>query len=148
MEMIYKFKAGARPPAGADAQAVGQRLGRLAKSRGGLTVESVTDEAEANPNDPTLGPWFEWNTELAVRKYHEQQAGELIRAIVIVHTKADKSTLKPRAFAYVPTSARYEPLDVVLREPDKRAGLLEEIRDTKRDLDNKLEELLAVIELS
>lgn len=147
MAMVYEFKAGAHVPAGADANAVGRRLAAIARSKGGLTTEAVTDAAEANPGDPVFGPWFEWDDELSVRKYHELQASAMIRSVTVVHVEKSEGSKALVTRAFVRIDDAYEPISIAIASPDKRRILLDEVKRDKTALEAKLNELLAVIEL-
>ncbi len=118
------------------------------KSPSVLTATVLTDEAEAIPGDKVLGPWFEWDSELCVREYHEQQAGALIRSVVVVQL-VPAQTEPVRAFAIVANGhgKHYEHITQVIAEPDKRKGLIQQVRQEKQAFDDKLNELIALLEL-
>jgi hypothetical protein len=146
--VIYQFKVGARVPKGADAEQLGKRLERIAKRKGGLTVQGLTDEAEANPDDPVLSPWFEWDTELAVRKYHEMQASSLILSVAVVELSPEQST-PVRAFVITSDNGEthYGHILNVVSKPDQRKMLIERVAQEKKHYDDKFNELVELIKL-
>jgi hypothetical protein len=147
MAMVYQFRPGTHTPRGADAQKVGARLAAISRVNGGLTAETVCDNAEANPKDPILGPWFEWDVKTAVRKLHIVQAREIIRSVFVVHVRAEGPNLETRAFVHLVSEDKYEPIEVVIRTPDKRKELLDIIERDEGALHTKHVELIALIKL-
>jgi hypothetical protein len=76
--MVFKFKV---PIFNVDAQTAGEVCTALEQSRG-LTAEALLDASR--PDDSPLHGEFEWRDEIAAEKYRLQQAGTIIRALVIV----------------------------------------------------------------
>lgn len=146
--MIYEFKAGARIPAGADAEQLGKRLEKIARRKGGLTVEGLTDEAEANPDDPVLGRWYEWDNELAVRKYHEIQSRAIITSIAVVEL-APEQVEPVRAFVITSDNGEthYGHISTVISQPDQRKLLIARVAAEKKHYDDKFNELMELIKL-
>jgi hypothetical protein len=147
--MVYAFKTGSRPPSQADAQATGTFLAKLAR-KGNLKVEVLTDLAEANRQHPILSPWFTWDSSLAVRKYHEIEAGEMIRSVIRVEVDpVTTGEIPTRAFVSIGVGAeqRYEAIEVVIRRPDEKRELIDQIEREYAAIANKQRELLAIIKL-
>lgn len=94
----YKFKHGARVPAGMSAQTVGERLEWLREQQGRLTADVVVEDAE-QVHSP-LHQAFEWDDTAAAHEYRRHQARVLI-ASVVVTVKQDKKEEPVRAFVVV-----------------------------------------------
>lgn len=80
---------------GKDALIVGPELERLMREKGSLTAAEVLAAAES-PDSP-LHPYFEWDDTEAARKYREEQARQLVRAVVV---RVDD--IEERAFINIP----------------------------------------------
>ena len=70
------------------AQTVGEEIERIESVYGEATSKNVLEEAR--PEDSILHPLFEWDDAIAGEKYRLHQAGNLIRAIVIVDTPTEE----------------------------------------------------------
>ena len=80
--MSYKWKNGARVPAAIDADKVGERFQRIAERNGGhLTPPAVLKDA-LKKSSP-MHDYFEWDDTEAAEKWRIEQAGYLIRNIVV-----------------------------------------------------------------
>ena len=88
--MVFKFKV---PIFTVDAQTAGEVCTKLEQSSG-LTAEKLLDASR--PEDAPLHGEFEWRDEIAAEKYRLQQAGTIIRALVIVPEEPE--TPEVRAF--------------------------------------------------
>ncbi len=146
--MVYEFKRGARIPAGADAASVAARLEDIRSRHGKLTAGTVADEAEADPENEILAPWFTWDEEVGMRKLHELEAGNLIRAVAVVKMEPDQQTpLRAYVITHENGDSIYEPIGYVLRQPDRRNALLAQYEKAKADADATLAELIQLIRL-
>jgi len=118
--MVYQWKLPGLFPV--DAQIAGAELERISAARG-LSPEAVVEEN--TPEDAPLHSCFEWDDKRAAGLYRVSQAGEIIRAVVIVKEPEDGGAQATvRAFVNV-TPKHYEPLNAVMQEPDKREALLQ-----------------------
>lgn len=109
----YTFREGSRV-GGIKPETVAAELARLRKT-GPLTTTAVL-EAASDPDSPLHGA-FIWDDTRAADLYRKEQARRLIRALIEV--KDDK----PRSvYVHVSQTAEdegeYQPLDVVIRQPD------------------------------
>lgn len=96
--MVYKWKDRAVLPI--EAQVAGEELERIRVSRNGrLTQDDVVAEARAESSP--LHPAFEWNDETAAHKYRLEQAGYMIRSIVVTVDKSETEQVPIRAFVNV-----------------------------------------------
>lgn len=97
--MIYQWKQGARVPASADAQKVGEELERIrVKHNGRLEPEWVVHNAKS-PRNP-LHDLFEWDDTVAAQNFRVDQARSVIRSVDVVVEEAPQ--MKPtRAFVSV-----------------------------------------------
>lgn len=137
--MVYQFKPGSR--LSADPQTAGQMCESLAAS-GGLTAKRLLDanrEATAPLHDE-----FEWNDALAAENYREQQAGHIIRSLVVVRENEHASPV--RAFINVQDTVReYKPLALVVRSFDLSEQMIEAAR---RDLEVFKQKYITLTELA
>lgn len=154
--MVFQFEnealrwnPGSHIPKGADLGATSRALLEIRRRDKYLHVDNVTDAAEAEPESVAWSPFFEWDSELAVRKYHEMQAGELLRSFVVV--KIEGQEVPPvRAFSVVtlPSGQRsYEPTPLVIKHVDQKAELIAQVEAAKKESDDKFRELMALIKL-
>jgi len=79
----YKEKAGFN----VDPQIAGEELERI-RERDGM-VKTKTVVMEARPKKSPLHPAFEWNNSVAAEKFRENQARQLVRAIVVIRDDAE-----------------------------------------------------------
>ena len=78
--MVYKWKAGVRAPL--PARVFGDRLDAIRTAHNGrMTPAHIVDDAR--PVESVLHPAFEWNDAVAAEKYRQEQAGALIRKIIV-----------------------------------------------------------------
>lgn len=137
--MVYQFKPGSR--LNADPQAAGELCESLA-ANGGLTARRLL-EANRDPAAP-LHEVFEWDDAVAAENYREQQAGHVIRSIVVV--REEKAAPPVRAFINIQDGAReYKPLEIVVRSPDLSAQMMESAR---RDLEAFRQKYIALTDLT
>lgn len=71
-----------------DAERIGPELIRLKNANGGVITKSVILES-ATEEDSILHQDFEWNDETAAQKHRVEQAGYMLRSIMIVWDEAD-----------------------------------------------------------
>lgn len=147
----FRWKDGARAPAGLSAAAVAQRLEEIRERTGALTPEAVVDDAR--PEGSPLHPAFEWNDRKAAEEYRKEQARHLIRSIVIDARRLDVAAPAPvRAFFVVRPAAEareeYVPVRVVMLDAALRRQVLERALTELRQFQVKyaaLRELTAAI---
>lgn len=146
--MVYQFKKGAVIPRGVTVEDTERALEEVERRHGKVTVETITDDVEADPRGHLLRDWFEWDDELCVRKYHEIQASQIVRAVVVSELVPNHST-PVRAWVITHENGEqiYKRMQYVIREPDRVQELLGQIRREKKAYDDKLEELLTLVEL-
>jgi hypothetical protein len=98
MGMVYKWKPYASVP-GLTAQAAGEELERIRKSRNGNMIAADVLKEARESNSP-LHCAFEWDDKKAAHLHRLNQAGDLIRAVVVINSeKPDASPV--RAFVNV-----------------------------------------------
>jgi hypothetical protein len=149
----YKIKYAAAAARGLDAEVVGATMEKIVARDGGLTPHAVV--LEAKPKRHPLHDFFLWDDAAAGAAYREKQAGYLIRAVVRVE---DDSPREVRAFVSIdaerteddedPGRAIYQPIQVVMADPDMREMVLHralmELDAWKRKY-RDLEELVDVV---
>ena len=115
--MVFQFKPNSRIQA--DPQTAGAMCEALAKD-GGLTAKRLLD-ANRDPAAPLHGE-FEWDDAVAAESFREQQAGHIIRSLVVVR-EAVETAPPVRAFVNVQNGERkYEP--IVVSSPDLTAQMM------------------------
>ena len=121
--MIYKFKTAFVNPK-ASPQVVGERFELLKKENGLLSPQIIVDDAR--PIEAPLHPCFEWEDKIAAEEYRKQQAGKMLRHLIIV-IKKNKTDLQTRAYVNIKTEEGrgYIPINIVLSQPDLKEQLLE-----------------------
>ncbi|MCH7719151.1 MAG: hypothetical protein IIB21_06740 [Chloroflexi bacterium] len=107
------------------AQVLGQEIERLRRRRGHLTAQLVVDAA----SDPAsrLHGEFEWDDTAAAAAYRLEQAGYLIRAIVIVREPQNGDPRIVRAFVYLQDDEAgpiYTSISVAMGDPAMREQVL------------------------
>ncbi len=79
MKPVFKFRDGCH--LAGDAQIVGERLESIKRKSNMLTPALVVEDAK-NISSPLHG-FFEWDDTLAAEKYRIDQAGHLVRSVVV-----------------------------------------------------------------
>ena len=124
--MVYEWKTGSRHKVPAAVAA--EVMDRLAEENR-LNAPDLVEESR--PEDAPLHSEFEWDDSIAAEKWREEQAGALIRHLV-VRIEANEQEYPTRQYFMVQKEANtYEPIQVILRDEDKTAMLLEQ---AKREL--------------
>lgn len=137
--LIYKWKIPGLIPV--DAQVAGQEMERI-YNRDGILDPAVIVQESKDEHAP-LHRCFEWNDTVAANKYRVNQAKEIIRSIVTVSEHTNQET---RAFVHV--NREYQPLSVVIRNPEDTATLLRQAINELRWFEqkySKLQELAGVM---
>lgn len=102
------------------AQQAGEELERIYGKRGTLEAADVVDESR--PEEATLHPCFEWRDPVAAELWREHQARGIINCIITVKKTKSGEDAPTRAFFHTVTDG-YDPVDVVLKTPDKLEAL-------------------------
>lgn len=121
--MIFKFKDAAHLPATLDPQAVGERLSALPS----MNRHTIVNDARSDASP--LHDAFTWDDAQAAEERRLEQAGYLVRALVIeVQIEGDG---KRDVGAFTPILTRespdreYLPIDVAMGDEDYRKQILE-----------------------
>lgn len=148
MTMVYGFRRAAVVPKGVDAELTAKELDRIHVQYGKLTPKTIADDVESETAGHPLEQWFTWDAGVAMRRLHEKEAGDLLRVVTVQHVMPTQSE-PVRAYVVVSSNGEssYEPIAVALRSTDKRQQLLGQVRKEKQAFDDKLDELLALVEL-
>lgn len=135
----YRWGLGDQGLRKADPQVIGEKLAGIKGSVGdGFTPADVVELAKM---DKDLRPLFEWNDARAGKLYRIEQAGHLIRALVVVAGSAKGGEpVLVRAFASITPEGtnkpRYVTMQRALSQPDSAEQLLaralEEARNWRR----------------
>lgn len=114
--MIYQWKIPGLY--GVDAQIAGEEIERIHRKHGQLSPADIVDESRQK-NAP-LHDVFEWRDQEAAEKYRQVQAKDLLRAIVVIDSKAG---LQEPVRAFVRVRQGYQPMEVVIKHPDQMEEL-------------------------
>lgn len=124
-------------------------LSRLYREHGALTASLVV-EAASDEESP-LHQEFNWDDAEAAHEYRLQQARQMLRVTVVA---VDGGAARTR-FVHVPALASestregtYEPISVVVQQPDKYARALSELAAKMRSATAAMEELRTAAEQS
>lgn len=137
--MTYQWKVPGIMPV--DAQTAGNELQRIYERDGVIEPEVVVLESESA--SAPLHSCFEWDDEKAAHKYRITQAQGIIRAIVAVYETQEK----PDTRAFVSVQSEYQPVSVVIQNPEKREILLKNALNELQWFEKKyssLQELSAI----
>lgn len=128
--MVYQYRVNGLMKA--PAQVAGEVCAQLEKTREGLSPKSLL-EASRDVNAP-LHDEFEWDDSVAAEKYREDQAGAIIRNIVVVSSDDGQSSC--RAFVNVRSevkSGSYHNIKTVCEDVDLYSKLME---SAKREMNS------------
>lgn len=141
--MVYQWKTGSRHKVSAAVAA--EVMDRLAEEDR-LNAQELVEESR--PEDAPLHSEFEWDDSVAAEKYREEQAGALIRHLVVRIEANDQEYPTRQYFMIQPEAKIYEPIQVILKDEDKTDLLLEQAKRELRAFKAKyacLKELAEVI---
>ena len=140
-QMAYAWKVGSRH--GIEAQVAGDEISRIRVEKGKFfTPMDVVDSAREQGSP--LHPAFEWDDEKAAIKYRVEQAGYLIRSIVVVN-EADQTKEPIRAFVSVigdDDKPRYTTVAHAFSVPDLRENVLAQAQADFRAFERKFSQFL------
>ena len=141
--MVYKWKTGSYHKV--SALVAGAEMCRLAEE-GRLTPSDLVEDSR--PEDAPLHAEFEWDDSIAAEKYREDQARAIIRHLT-VQIEANNEQYQVRQYFIVQKeSNEYEPIQIILKDEDKTAMLLDQAKRELQAFKAKyacLKELAAVI---
>ena len=141
--MVYQWKTGSRHKVSAAVAA--EVMDRLAEEDR-LNAQELVEESR--PEDAPLHSEFEWDDSIAAEKYREEQAGALIRHLVVRIEANDQEYPTRQYFMIQPEAKIYEPIQVILKDEDKTDLLLGQAKRALRAFKAKyacLKELAEVI---
>ena len=141
--MVYKWKTGSQHKV--PAAVAGAEMDRLTEE-GRLTPSDLVEDSR--PEDAPLHAEFEWDDSIAAEKYREDQARAIIRHLT-VQIEANNEQYQVRQYFIVQKeSNEYEPIQLILKDEDKTAMLLDQAKRELQAFKAKyacLKELAAVI---
>jgi hypothetical protein len=82
---------------------------------------------------------FEWQDDIAAEKYREQQAGHIIRSLIVVSEKEETEPI--RAFCSIKTDKDYKSISVIVNKPDLYELLIEQVYKDLQAFKQKYETL-------
>lgn len=116
--MRYAWKVAGLFPVDADTAA--REIERIKGERDGISAAELVD-ASREEGAPLHG-CFEWDDSIAAERYRNDQAKAIMRGIVVESVGEPDKADGVRAFVHVQST--YQPLEVVIRDADKRGELL------------------------
>lgn len=119
--MVYEWKSGFRTKV--SAEVAGAVFEELDKGKG-LTASNLVEASR--PEDAPLHKEFEWDDNIAAEKFREHQARIIINHLTIRMEEVEDSQ-PTRAYVSLTTddSRKYEPLSMVLKNPQKTTALFD-----------------------
>lgn len=126
MGMVYQWRKDSR--FSVDAQVAGDRLQLIREELGEITPRAVVDDARGD-NSP-LHSCFDWDDATAAEAHRVHTARQLIGSLMVVSVDSKPVHRETRAFVHIAADAspRYEPIEVVIRDPDMREEMLRQGR--------------------
>lgn len=130
----------------ADANIVGKEIDELSS----ITCENVVEKAKDETTE--LHKLFEWDNNIAGEKYRKIQANQIIQNIQVVVKKGDEKNAPTlsKAFVTLKKNTEFEPIEVVVNNPEKYNALLDRATrqlKTIREKYAELEELQSIFTL-
>ena len=101
-------------------------LNKIVEEQGGITTQVLLDHA-SDPNNP-LHQYFDWDDTIAAEKWRKEQAGHLLRRVVI-EVEINNVPVLVRAFHPIAIESEetkvYYPLNIILSDKEKRMDVVE-----------------------
>jgi len=143
-KFVYKAKQGTRRLSNKDAWIIGQRVEYLMekKYKDGITPHEIVKDAEKISSP--LHKFFEWEDDIASKKWRVQQARDLLHHIVVVVT-IDGIEKESKGFFSVKTK-QDEKAYVTLKKAVKKKTYRRQIIGEARAYIRYFDDLLAIIE--
>ena len=155
-DMVYRYKSGSRLKG--NAQEVGEAIEAIADDQGVADPSSVVDAARDSGS--VLHTQFEWNNRKAGDKYREDQAGHLLRCILIERpdNEDENDPATTRAYRVVNVASEnssdsedtirgYVTTHRAMNEPLLRAQVLEDAKRELKAFRNKYAELKELVHI-
>lgn len=139
--MKVVWKSGCRYPV--PAQVAYDVVNDLYK-QGKSTAQDLVDASR--PDDSTLHKCFEWDDRKAAEAYRRKQANDIMNHFLLIPEDSKHEPVNA-FFNLEQKGTVYEPIEVILRTPDKREALLEQAKREMISFKRKysaLEELATV----
>jgi hypothetical protein len=143
--MVYQWKTYQYP---VDAQLVGEEFEKIGSLNSGLTPDLVV--AAAVPINSVLHNCFDWDNEVAGDKWRKNQAGQMIRTLVVCNPKYDQDSEKViRAYVNIEcdNNRLYLPTAQALSDADYRAQVLNKAIIELLTFENKYKDLLELADV-
>ena len=141
--MVYEWKTGSHHKVSADVAAAAME--KLAAEER-LTATELVEESR--PEDAPLHDEFEWNDSIAAEKFREDQARAMIRHLT-VRIDINNNEYPVRQYFMVRSESKiFEPVQLILKDQDKTAMLLDQAKKELQSFKAKyacLKELATVI---
>lgn len=110
----FSFRPGFHNNGHIDPEKAYSELERIRQQTGSLTTHAIVDEAR--PDESPIHPHFEWDDWKAAEAYRRNQAGQLVRAVVVSQVE-DSEPQQVYARVHLENSApEYMPVEIVVKE--------------------------------
>lgn len=136
MDKEYKWKIGGYYDK-ADANLVGKEIDSLET----INIDNIVEKAKDESTE--LNKLFEWDDTKAGIKYRKIQANNILQSIQVVIKKGDEvnEPKLSKAFVTLSNNTEYEPIEVVVCNPQKYNLLLERATEQLRKIRNNYSEV-------
>ena len=141
---FYTWGDGFKP--NADANVVGAIYEQIEEREGSVTKENFLEASR--PDDSPTHNLFEWDDKKAAESYRLETSKKIIGCLQLTFETIDNKECSVRAYVNVSPlteKAKYENIEVVLRDEDKRANYISRI---KQELDNYIKRNAHIEELA
>jgi hypothetical protein len=139
--LTYRWKPGSRFKG--DPVPVAKALERIRVKNDGLKAEAVVREARKQTS--VLHQYFDWNDSVAAEKWRIEQAGQIIRYIVVVHKGVDEEEdLCVRAFVSIndeDDEKSYTSIAHAMGDPELREQVLQKAKKELLEWRRRYEDL-------
>lgn len=123
--MVYEWKQNRYP---VSAQVAGEYLDQLSQREGGVLAEKLVKESE--PEEAVLHDCFEWQDNVAARKYRESQARTLLKNLVTVNVlQGNESKISSFVSVHIgeqKENKRYLPISVAMNDEKLKEQVMRE----------------------
>ena len=106
----------------ADAQKVAEELYAMCDSLDSITSQEIVDRAKDESTE--LHKCFTWEDTKAANLWRLQEAGQIVRTLVIVEPELPKERPEIRVFYKSGSSPGYKPTEIIIKQEDEYKALL------------------------
>lgn len=135
--MVYKWKDGIRGVAGITPEVAGKCIEKIIEMKGNITPVALLEAARSEKHP--LHNYFIWDDAIAAERYRQEQAGYIIRHIVIEPENITDSKIQVRAFVNVEEDkeSHYTTIGNAMANPALREQVISKAYKELKSWENK-----------